>query len=96
MRKEFGKSFQLAAYSYTAGWVGGIFNILPSLAIIGSLIGLYGLYLLYLGLPKLKKTPQDQVTGYFIASLVAMIVASFVIGLILTSILIPNMRVLRY
>ena len=94
--KNFGKSFQLAAYSYTAGWVGGIFNILPSLAIIGSLIGLYGLYLLYLGLPKLKKTPQDQVTGYFIASLVAMIVASFVIGLILTSILIPNMRVLRY
>ncbi len=94
--KNFGKSFQLAAYSYTAGWVGGILNILPSLAIVGSLIGLYGLYLLYLGLPKLKKTPQDQVTGYFVASLVAMIVASFVIGLILTSILIPNVGVLRY
>ena len=88
--KNFGKSFQLAAYSYTAGWVGGVFNILPSLAIIGSLIGLYGLYLLYLGLPKLKKTPQDQVTGYFVASLVAMIVASFVIGLILAAILIPS------
>ena len=88
--KNFGKSFQLAAYSYTAGWVGGIFNILPSIAIIGSLAGLYGLYLLYLGLPKLKKTPQDQVTGYFVASLITMIVASFVIGLILTSILISN------
>lgn len=88
--KNFGRSFQLAAYSYTAGWVGGIFNILPSLAIIGALVGLYGLYILYLGLPKLKKTPQDQVTGYFVASLVTMIVASFVIGLILTSILIPK------
>jgi hypothetical protein len=93
--KNFGRSFQLAAYSYTAGWVGAIFNILPSLAIIGSLIGLYGLYLLYLGLPKLKKTPPEQVTGYFVASLVAMIVASFVIGLILAAILIPSVGVGR-
>ena len=53
--KNFGRSFQLAAYSFTAGWVGAVFNVLPSLAIIGSLVGLYGLYLLYLGLPKLKK-----------------------------------------
>ncbi len=93
--KNFGKSFQLAAYSYTAGWVGGIFNIMPSLAIIGSLIGLYGLYLLYLGLPKLKKTPQDQVTGYFVASLVTMIVASLVIGMILAAILIPKVGGIR-
>jgi len=93
--KNFGRSFQLAAYSYTAGWVGGIFNILPSLAIIGSLIGLYGLYLLYLGLPKLKKTPQEQVTGYFVASLVTMIVASFVIGLILAAILVPKVGAVR-
>jgi Yip1 domain len=88
--KNFGKSFQLAAYSYTAGWVGGVFNILPSLAIIGSLFGLYGLYLLYLGLPKLKKTPADQVTTYFVVCLIAMIVASFVVVMILTSILIPK------
>jgi hypothetical protein len=93
--KNFGRSFQLAAYSYTAGWVGGIFNLLPSLAIVGSLIGLYGLYLLYLGLPKLKKTPPDQVTGYFIASLVAMIIASFVIGLILAAILVPKLGGVR-
>lgn len=88
--KNFGRSFQLAAYSYTAGWVGSVFNILPSLAIIGALVGLYGLYLLYLGLPKLKKTPEDQVTPYFVVSLIAMIVASFVIGLILTKILVPT------
>jgi hypothetical protein len=88
--KNFGKSFQLAAYTYTAGWVGGVFNILPSLAIIGALAGLYGLYILYLGLPKMKKTPEDQVTGYFVASLVTMLVASFVVVMILTSILIPK------
>ena len=86
--KNFGKSFQLAAYSFTAGWIGGVFNILPSLAIIGSLFGLFGLYLLYIGLPKLKKTPKEQVTGYFVASLVTMIVATFVIALILAAILV--------
>lgn len=86
--KNFGRSFQLSAYCSTAGWVGAVFNILPSLAIIGSLVGLYGLYLLYLGLPKLKKTPADQVTPYFVVSLIAMIVAYFVIGLILGAILI--------
>jgi len=94
--KNMGRSIQLVAYSYTAGWIGGIFNILPSLAIIGALFGLYGLYLLYLGLPKLKKTPQEQTTGYFVASLITMIVASFVIGLILTAILIPKVGTVRY
>jgi hypothetical protein len=93
--KNFGKSFQLAAYSYTAGWAGGVFNILPSLAIVGALVGLYGLYLLWLGLPKLKKTPQEQVTGYFVASLIVMIVASFVVAMILTSILVPSIGAAR-
>ena len=86
--KNFGRSFQLAAYSFTPGWVGGIFNILPSLAIIGSLFGLYSLYLLYVGLPKLKKTPEEQKVGYFVVSLVTMIVAYIVIGMILAAILI--------
>jgi hypothetical protein len=88
--KNFGRSFQVAAYSFTAGWVGAVFNILPSLAIIGSLCGIYGLYLMYIGLPKLKKTPQDQVTGYFVVSLITMIVAYFVIGLVLAAILITK------
>lgn len=85
--KNFGRSFQLVAYSFTPGWIGGVFNILPSLAVIGALFGLYGLYLLYLGLPKLKKTPQENQAGYFVVSLVVLIVASFVIALIIGAIL---------
>ncbi len=85
--KNFGKSFQLVAYSFTPGWIGGVLNIMPSLAIIGALFGLYGLYILYLGLPKLKKTPQEQQTGYFVLSLVTLIVASFVLALIIGAIL---------
>lgn len=85
--KNFGRSFQLVAYSFTPAWVGGIFNILPSLAIIGALFGIYGLYLLYIGLPKLKKTPAENQTGYFVVSLIVMIVASFVIALVVGAIL---------
>ncbi len=85
--KNMGKSVQLVAYSWTPGWVGGLLAIIPSLAIIGSLAGLYGLYLLYIGLPKLKKTPQDKQVGYFVVSLITIIVVFVVIGLILQKIL---------
>lgn len=85
--KNLGRSVQLVAYSYTPGWIGGLFAIIPSLAIIGSLAGLYGLYLLYVGLPKLKKTPQDKHVSYFVVSLIVMIVVFIVIGLILAKIL---------
>jgi Yip1 domain len=85
--KNLGKSIQLVAYSYTPFWIGGLFAIIPSLAIIGSLAGLYGLYLLYVGLPKLKKTPPDKHVGYFVVSLIVMIVVSIVVGLILSTIL---------
>jgi Protein of unknown function (DUF1282). len=85
--KNFGKSFQLAAYSYTPGWVGAVLNIIPSLATLALLAGLYGLYILYLGLPKLKNTLEDQTVGYFIVSLLTMIVCSFVLTMIVTSLL---------
>lgn len=87
--KNFDRSFQLVAYSYTPGWIGGLLMIFPPLGIIGSLFGLYGLYLLYIGLPKLKKVPADKLVGYFVVSLVVLIAAYFVLGLILTAILRP-------
>ncbi len=85
--KNMGKSVQLVAYSWTPGWVGGLLAIIPSLAIIGGLAGLYGLYLLYVGLPKLKKTPQDKQVSYFVVSLIVMIAVFMVIGLIISKIL---------
>lgn len=73
--KNFDKSFQVAAYSATAGLVGGIVLIVPALSILALLASLYGLYLLYLGLPILKKTPADKAVSYFVAVLVVSIVA---------------------
>jgi hypothetical protein len=89
--KNLGRSVQLVAYSYTPAWVGGILAILPAIALIGALFGLYGLYLLYLGMPKLKKTPEDKTVGYFVVSLVVIIVVYFVIGLIMSKIVMQAM-----
>jgi hypothetical protein len=81
--KDINKSAQLVAYASTASWVAGVFNILPALAILG-IVGLYSIYLFYVGLPKLKKTPQDQVVPYMLVSALVLIVIYMVVGFILT------------
>lgn len=87
--KNMGRSVQLVAYSWTPGFVAGLAMILPSLAIL-SIVGIiYGLYLLYVGLPKLKKTPTDKLVGYFVVSLITIIVVYFVLGFVLNKILAP-------
>ena len=85
--KNMGRSVQLVAYAYTPAWIGGLLAILPFIALIGSLAGLYGLYLLYIGIPKLKKTPAAQQAGYFVVTLVILIVCYFVIGLIMSKVI---------
>ena len=87
--KNMGRSIQLVAYSFTPIWVGGLLAILPAIAVVGTLLGLYGLYLLYLGIPKLKKTPEDKQIGYFVVSLIVIIVVYILIAYILRLVL-PN------
>lgn len=89
--KNRGRSVQLVAYSYTPAWVGGLLSILPSIAFAGSLFALYGLYLLYLGMPKLKKTPEDKHIGYYVVALVITIVVYLIIGSIMSRAIMPAM-----
>jgi len=87
-QKNFGRSLQLAVYSSTPQWIAGIFllfSVTASLLIL--LIGLYAIYLLAVGMPILKKTPQDKVVGYVALTIISMIGISFFLALILTSIL---------
>jgi len=85
--KNYNRSVQLVAYSFTPMWIGGILSIIPAIALIGALFGLYGLYLMYIGLPKLKSTPPDKQVGYFVVTLIVTLVVYFVIGWILQSLL---------
>jgi hypothetical protein len=74
------QAFKVAAYSFTASWVAGVFGLIPMLAIISVLGGLYSLYLLYLGLPKLMKAPQDKAMPYFAVVLIISIVAGIIVA----------------
>jgi len=89
--KNMGRSVQLVSYSYTPFWVGGLLAILPIIAFLGVIAGLYGFYLLYIGMPKLKKTPPDKHAGYFVVSLLVMIAVYFILGLIMARLLMPAM-----
>ncbi len=84
--KNLGRSVQLVAYSYTPGWVAGILYIIPVIGWLAGLASLYGLYLVYLGMPAVKKTPQDKVVPYLLVTILVVIVVYFVLGLILTPI----------
>jgi len=67
------KAFKVAAYSGTAAWVAGIFQIIPLLGILG-ILGLYSLYLLYLGLPRLMAVSADKAIGYTVVVVISWIV----------------------
>lgn len=67
------KAFKVAAYSATAGWLAGIFQIVPALSFLG-IVGLYSLYLLWLGLPRLMRVVQDKAVGYVVVVILVQIV----------------------
>lgn len=81
------QAFKLAAYAPTASWVAGVFGLLPALAVVALLGGLYSLFILFKGLPKLMKVPQERAGGYFAVVLVIAIVVSFVIAMITSSLM---------
>jgi hypothetical protein len=85
-QKNFGRSMQLVAYSYTPAWIAGILTIIPVLGVLVLIASLYGLYLLYLGLPHTMKTPQDKVVPYMVVSIIVLIIVYFVLTAILTMI----------
>ena len=90
-QKNLDQAFALIAYSYTTACLGGIFHIIPSLAFIGSLIGLYSLYLIYIGLIPMMKTPSEKNTNYFVTVLLCFIGVFIVLSALLTAILIRRM-----
>ena len=85
--KNINKSAQLVAYAITPALVGAILGIVPMLAIIGSLFGLYSIYLWYLGLGPIKKTPEDKKVVYIVVSVLVYIVVMVVVGMVINRVL---------
>ncbi|MBC7955611.1 MAG: YIP1 family protein [Cytophagales bacterium] len=73
-------ALKLVAYGSTAGFVGGIFSLIPSLSVLGLLAGLYSIYLIYTGIPVLMKCPPEKAAGYTAVVIVCGIVAGIVVG----------------
>ncbi|GAA0328847.1 hypothetical protein GCM10009087_43830 [Sphingomonas oligophenolica] len=78
-------AMKVVAFSMTAAWIAGIFQIIPNLGWLG-LVGLYSLYLLWIGLPLLMKAPADKAPAYVIVSILVCCVAMAVVNLAASSI----------
>ncbi|MBL7738062.1 MAG: YIP1 family protein [Chitinophagaceae bacterium] len=85
--KNWGKSFQMAAYSLTASYIGAIFYLFPALYILVILCSLYCIYALYTGIPAMKKTTADKQVAYLAVIILITIVAMILLGLIQTEIM---------
>jgi len=62
------QALKVAAYGSTPYWLGGALAVLPKLAPIGVLLGLYSVRLYALGLPPVMKTPPDKTLAYALLS----------------------------
>jgi hypothetical protein len=84
-QRELNRSAQLVAYSYTPAWLAGIFYLLPMLQEL-VVLGLYSVYLFYLGIPVIKRMPDDQRIAFTISSAIILIIIRFVVGLLIVNI----------
>jgi hypothetical protein len=92
--KNLTDAVKIVVFSYTATWVAGIFNIIPSLGILVGLASLYSLFLMYMGMQKIKDVPKDKMVGYFVVTIIAAIVVYFVIGIIVGAVAFGSMSTL--
>ena len=84
--KNLTQSLKLIAYSYTVAWLAGIFHLIPFLGgIITLLAVIYAWYTFYLGVPVMKKCPQEKAVGYTLVVVLCGIVLGVVLaGLVMS------------
>lgn len=98
LAKNFGSTTNLdegvkiAVYSSTASWIAGILSLIPALAPLGMLAGLYSLYLLYLGIKIIKSPAKDKEVPYFVVTLITYIVIAVLVGMLVSVIAFGSTR----
>ncbi len=73
-------ALKLLAYGSTAGFIGGVFSLIPSLSMLGLLASLYSIYLIFTGVPVLMKCPSEKAMPYTAVLIVCGIVAMVILG----------------
>ena len=79
-QKNQSSALKLVAYGSTAGMLGGIASLIPSLSVLGFIAALYSIYLIYLGLPVLMKCPQPRALAYTAVIMVCAVIAGMLVG----------------
>ncbi|MDP3905577.1 Yip1 family protein [Novosphingobium sp.] len=73
-------AFRLVIYGATASWLGGIFGLIPALAVLGVLLALYTLYVIYTGIGPMMKVPDDKRAGYALVTVIAALLLNITVG----------------
>ena len=82
------QALKVVAYSYTASWVAGAFQIIPGIGWLVMLAGgIYSIYLLYLGLSPTMKSPVEKSAGYTAVSIIIAIILGWIMALIVGGII---------
>jgi hypothetical protein len=82
-KDDMAQALKLVVYSYTASWLGAVFNLIPAISLLGVIASLYGLYLLYRGTVPLMSVPKERSAGYTAVVVLVAIGVYIVIGLVI-------------
>jgi hypothetical protein len=73
-------ALKLVAYGSTAGFIGGIFSLLPALSILGIIASLYSIYLIYTGIAVLMRCPPEKAGAYTAVVIVCGVVCMIILA----------------
>ena len=91
--KDFTASLKLTAYSYTAAWLAGVFNLLGTLGDIVIVIAtLYALYTFLVGAPVLNRSSPDKAVPFTLIVVLCAVVLFFLARFAFTGVLAPPMH----
>ncbi|HET8875667.1 MAG TPA: Yip1 family protein [Casimicrobiaceae bacterium] len=91
--KDFIASLKLTAYSYTAAWLAGVFNMLGALGDLVILIAtLYALYTFLVGAPVLNRSSPDKAVPFTLVVVLCAVVLFFLARFAFTGMLAPPMH----
>jgi hypothetical protein len=77
---------KLMVYAATPTWIAGLVSWLPGIGFLFSLAAMaYAVYLIYLGVRPVLEVPQEKVAGMTVVTVLVYIVASLVVGGIITT-----------
>ena len=84
--RDDGKGFKVAFYCSLPSLLASAIYLIPPLAILAFLAGIFGLYLMYIGLPLFMQVPKEKSLLYFITVIAVTIVIYAILSTVLANV----------